>query len=92
MRTLSAIVGCDIHPVKNRRILETLRPDFGADEAAVNRWCTNWITAGFDAIPGWLSARGPDGLDLDRDAPARVADESELFVPYWKSAFGDQQE
>jgi maleylpyruvate isomerase len=35
VRALAAIVGCDIHPVNNRRILEALRHDFGADEAAI---------------------------------------------------------
>ena len=40
VRALAAIVGCDIHPVNNRRILETLRHDFGADAAAIDRWCS----------------------------------------------------
>ncbi|MEX8492450.1 maleylacetoacetate isomerase [Sphaerotilus sp.] len=56
VRTLAAIVGCDIHPVNNRRILESLRSDFGADEAAVNRWCSRWIGEGFDAIEALLAA------------------------------------
>lgn len=56
VRALAAIVGCDIHPVNNRRILEALRHDFGADEAAVNRWCVKWITDGFDAIESLLAA------------------------------------
>jgi maleylpyruvate isomerase len=56
VRALAAIVGCDIHPVNNRRILEALRHDFNADEAAVNRWCATWITAGFDAIEALLAA------------------------------------
>lgn len=50
VRALAAIVGCDIHPVNNRRILEMLRHRFGADDAAVNEWCANWIGAGFDAF------------------------------------------
>lgn len=56
VRALAAIVGCDVHPVNNRRILETLRHDFGADDAAVNRWCASWIGAGFDAIEALLAA------------------------------------
>jgi maleylpyruvate isomerase len=55
VRALAAIVGCDIHPINNRRILETLRKSFGADEAAVNAWCQTWITAGFDAIEALLA-------------------------------------
>jgi len=56
VRALAAIVGCDVHPVNNRRILETLRRDFGADEAAVQRWCATWIATGFDAIEALLAA------------------------------------
>lgn len=56
VRALAAIVGCDIHPVNNRRILEALRDDFGAEEAAVVRWCGAWISDGFDAIETLLAA------------------------------------
>ena len=56
VRALAAIVGCDIHPVNNRRILEALRHEFGADEAAIHRWCSTWITAGFDALEALLAA------------------------------------
>ena len=55
VRALAAIVGCDIHPINNRRILEALRHRFGADEAVVNDWCGTWISAGFDAIEALLS-------------------------------------
>ena len=55
VRALAAIVGCDIHPVNNRRILEALRKDFGADGAAIDHWCQNWIRAGFDAYEALLA-------------------------------------
>ncbi len=61
MRALAAIVGCDIHPVNSRRILEVLRHDFDAEEAAVNRWCATWIVAGFDAIDALLAADSTRG-------------------------------
>lgn len=56
VRALAAIVGCDIHPLNNRRVLEMLRADFGADETAINRWCGTWIGSGFDAIEAMLTA------------------------------------
>lgn len=56
VRALAAIVGCDIHPINNSRILEHLRHDFKADEDAVNTWCGTWIGAGFDAIEALLEA------------------------------------
>ena len=56
VRALAAIVGCDIHPVNNKRILDTLRASFGADEAAINAWCGRWIGDGFDAYEALLAA------------------------------------
>lgn len=61
VRALAAIVGCDIHPVNNRRILEALRHRFGADEATVNQWCSDWIGAGFDAFQSLVASRGHPG-------------------------------
>lgn len=61
VRALAAIVGCDVHPINNRRILQYLGKQLGADEAALNAWCSTWITAGFDAIEALLAkdtARG----------------------------------
>ncbi|WP_300711077.1 maleylacetoacetate isomerase [Limnohabitans sp.] len=56
VRALAAIVGCDIHPVNNRRILEYLRKLFGANDEAINQWCGTWIGAGFDAYEALLNA------------------------------------
>lgn len=82
-RALAAIVGCDIHPVNNRRILETLRHDFGADEAAIKRWCGHWIAAGFDAIEALLAADTARGRFCVGDAPT-LADV--YLVPQVESA------
>ena len=56
VRALAAVVGCDIHPVNNKRILDTLRASFGADDAAINHWCGTWISAGFEALEALLQA------------------------------------
>ena len=56
VRAMAAIVGCDIHPINNRRILEYLRHQLGCDDAAVHAWCATWITAGFDALEALLAA------------------------------------
>lgn len=56
VRALAAIVGCDIHPVNNKRILDRLRASFGADDAAINQWCGKWIADGFDAFEAMLAA------------------------------------
>ena len=69
VRALAALVGCDIHPVNNRRILEYLRKTFGANEDAINAWCGTWITAGFDAYEALLAADVKRGSFSFGDTP-----------------------
>jgi maleylpyruvate isomerase len=61
VRALAAVIGCDIHPVNNRRILEALRHRFGAADEAVDDWCATWIAAGFDAFEALVDAFGLPG-------------------------------
>ena len=56
VRALAAVVGCDIHPLHNRRVLEYLRHTLGCNEAAVLAWCATWIGAGFDALETMLAS------------------------------------
>lgn len=83
VRALAAIVGCDIHPINNRRILEALRHRFGADEAVVNDWCGTWISAGFAAIEALLS-KDPQRGDFCFGSTPTLADV--YLVPQVESA------
>jgi maleylpyruvate isomerase len=83
VRALAAIVGCDIHPVNNRRILQTLRQQFGADEAAIERWCASWIDAGFGAYETLLAQDKARGRYSFGDAPT-LADA--YLIPQVESA------
>lgn len=83
VRALAAIVGCDIHPLNNRRVLEYLRNTLGCDEAAVNAWCATWISAGFDALEALLAADAQRGRFCFGDAPT-IADA--YLVPQVESA------
>ena len=73
VRALAAIVGCDIHPINNRRILEYLRHTYGANDDAINAWCGTWISAGFDAYEALLAADSKRGRFSHGDAPT-IAD------------------
>ncbi len=73
VRALAAIVGCDIHPLNNRRILETLRKQFGANEDVINTWCATWISAGFDAYEALIAADTQRGRFSFGDKPT-IAD------------------
>ncbi|MBS3910964.1 MAG: maleylacetoacetate isomerase [Hydrogenophaga sp.] len=83
VRALAAIVGCDIHPINNRRILEALRKQFNADEVTVNAWCATWISAGFDAYEALLGADPARGAFSFGHAPT-VADV--YLIPQVESA------
>ena len=83
VRALAAIVGCDIHPINNRRILEALRHRFGADDAAVNDWCGTWISAGFEAIEALL-LKDPQRGDFCFGSTPTLADV--YLVPQVESA------
>ena len=62
VRALAAIIGCDIHPINNLRILNALRSGFGADEEAVKRWCGQWICDGFATLEKLLQSRPKGGF------------------------------
>jgi len=70
VRALAAIIGCDIHPINNRRILEYLRKSFGANDDAINQWCGIWISAGFDAYEALLNADNQRGHFSHGDTPS----------------------
>lgn len=69
VRTLAAIVGCDVHPLNNRRVLERLRHQLGQDEASINAWCQTWIADGFDAFEALLERHQLHGQYCFGDAP-----------------------
>ena len=70
VRALAAIVGCDIPPLNHRRMLQTLRQQFGASEDAINAWCGTWISDGFDAYEALLAADTQRGRFSYGDAPS----------------------
>lgn len=83
VRALAAIVGCDVHPINNRRILQYLRHEFAAGEPAINAWCARWISAGFDAIEDLLARDAGRGSFCWGGAPS-LADV--YLVPQVESA------
>ncbi len=69
VRALAAVVGCDIHPVNNKRILDYLRKQFACDDAGINAWCGTWIAAGFEALEALLQADKQRGAFCFGDTP-----------------------
>ena len=69
VRAIAALVGCDIHPLNNRRVLEHLRKSFGSVEDQVNSWCEKWIASGFDALESILKNSPKSGQFCFGDSP-----------------------
>ena len=58
MRSICHIVGCDIHPINNLRVLKYLENEPGMTSDEINTWRQYWIQQGFDAIETMLGT-GP---------------------------------
>lgn len=71
VRAMAAAIACDIHPLNNLRVLQSLRSDFKADADQVNEWIARWIVAGFTALEAMITRHG--GMFAVGDAPT-IAD------------------
>ncbi len=58
VRAMAALVGCDIHPLNNLRVLRTLRRELGADQAQLEAWEVRWIGDGFAALEALIARHG----------------------------------
>lgn len=58
VRAMAALIGCDIHPVNNLRILRALKHDLGASQEQVDAWVRRWTGEGFAALEQLVAARG----------------------------------
>lgn len=55
VRAIAALIGCDIHPINNKRILDYLRNVLKLDAEQIEAWCQNWIDEGFAALEQLLA-------------------------------------
>lgn len=61
VRAISAMIGCDMHPINNRRILQYLRNELSVEEDKVMAWCQRWMSDGFSALEKRLAANKTRG-------------------------------
>lgn len=69
VRAMALTIACDMHPLNNLRVLQWLRSEFGADEAAVTRWIRHWIALGFEALETQVKQHSLAGRYCFADAP-----------------------
>jgi maleylacetoacetate isomerase len=64
------IIAADVHPIQNLRVMNRLKSQFAADDAAAHAWNRHWIELGFAALEAQAPERGlfggnaPDLADL----------------------------
>lgn len=58
VRELAQIIGCDIHPINNLRVLSYLVKQLGLAEQAKAEWYRHWVIEGFKSLESHL-ARDP---------------------------------
>jgi maleylpyruvate isomerase len=61
VREMMHIIGCEIHPLQNLRVLKHLRSEFTQDDAGIERWCQKWMGEGFAAFEKLASSRSKNG-------------------------------
>lgn len=69
VRALAQLVGCDVHPLGNLRVLQHLVTQFGADDAAKGVWSRHWIGEGLKALEVMLAANVATGRFCHGDTP-----------------------
>ena len=69
VRAMAALIGCDIHPLNNLRVLKAVR-ELGADQTGVDAWAGRWILDGFTALEAMVTRHG-EGWCFG-DAPSLV--------------------
>lgn len=69
VRAMAQIVGCDIHPIGNLRVLQQIGSQFGADDEQKGIWMRHWIAAGFQALETVLANSKETGRYCNGDTP-----------------------
>lgn len=54
VRAMAALIGCDVHPLNNMRVLKAVA-EFGVEQQA---WAARWIAPGFEALERLIERRG----------------------------------
>jgi maleylacetoacetate isomerase len=69
VRALAQVIGCEMHPLNNVRVLRYLQDDLGLDETGRHRWYARWIAEGFQAFEAMLGRFALHGKYCFGDEP-----------------------
>ncbi len=57
VRSVAALIGCDIHPLNNLAVLRRLKA-MGHEQPAIDEWYRHWVVTGLDAVEAMIEG-GP---------------------------------
>lgn len=70
VRSLSQLIGCEMHPLNNLRVLQYLVKELGHDDDAKMKWYRHWIHEGFTALERRLAESPATGRFCHGDSPS----------------------
>jgi maleylacetoacetate isomerase len=92
VRALAQVVGCDIHPIGNLRVLQWIDSQFNADDEQKSVWMRHWVSSGLHALETMLASSKDTGRYCHGDTPG-LADACLVPQVYnarrWKVPLGD---
>lgn len=68
VRSIAQLIGCEMHPLNNLRVLQYLKNELGHDDETRDRWYLHWVKEGFDALEKIL-AQPETGRFCHGDSP-----------------------
>lgn len=70
VRALAAVIGCDVHPIDNLRVLKYVTGELDASQEKLAAWFNHWITLGFNGFEAMLADDARTGDFCHGDAPS----------------------
>ncbi|HEX7853118.1 MAG TPA: maleylacetoacetate isomerase [Sphingobium sp.] len=58
VRAMASLIACDIHPINNLRVLDSLRRDLAASQEQVQQWVARWTGRGLAALEVLIAEHG----------------------------------
>ena len=69
VRALAQLIGCDVHPLNNLRVMQYLERELAVDAEQRQRWTQHWIREGLRAFEEMLAEHPSTGRYCEGDQP-----------------------
>jgi len=69
IRGWCAVIGCDIHPLQNLRVLKAVSSDLGQGPDGMKAWAQRWMSSGLSALEAMVSDAALPGDYLSGHTP-----------------------